>query len=93
MLPTVISVASVNSVSTFNKTSENIHVIVLTYDAPETDHIIRRDKPGHTTEKRECCSRHHDVIRYKKNPGSIATRVIFIRGFITAIYLPEYYSA
>ena len=89
IIPSFNYVASVNSVSTFNKTSDNIHVIVLTYDAPETDHITMRDKPGHAMEKIGYYYRRHGAIRCYINIGSIATTVLLIRAFITVMELLE----
>ena len=41
-----------NSISIFNNSSEYQQLIVFTYDAPDTDHIVMRDKTGRDKEKR-----------------------------------------
>ena len=50
-LPGIIYVASVNYVSNFNPPSDPPHYILLSYDAPSTEHTIIRDKPGCVKEK------------------------------------------
>ena len=50
-LPDTLSNASVISGSTFTNPSDPPKVILLSYDAPSTDHTITRDKYGRAMEK------------------------------------------
>ena len=62
-----IYVASGNYVSNLTTPSESSQGSLLTSDAPDTYHIITRDKPGNETEKIGYHNRKHDgTICYKK---------------------------
>ena len=76
--------------STLNTPSEPPQVILLTYDALQNDHTIKREKYGCGMEKRWYWSRIHDGIICNKNWGYITLRVLFIRGFITFMDLTEW---
>ena len=65
-IPSAISAASGRSVSNLITPYDSPQVILLTSDAPDTEHIIMRDKLGRATEKRGYCSRRHDTIRCYK---------------------------
>ena len=66
-LPDDITVPSGNSIITLDTHSNYPQVILLSSDAPSTDGIIMRDKPGRAADKIVYCSRHHGVIRcYRK---------------------------
>ena len=53
MLPDVIYAASIKYVSNFIAPSGSSWDILMTSDAPDTDHILIREKTGHTMEKLE----------------------------------------
>ena len=52
LLAAVISVASGNYASTLTTPYDSPQVILLIFDAPDTDHTITREKPVCATEKR-----------------------------------------
>ena len=63
LIPDSIYVASVKSDSTLTTNYEPPQDILITYDYPNTDHIIMRDKPGYATEKIEYYYRHHNGMK------------------------------
>ena len=67
LLPASIYVAYGKYVSTLDTPSELPQVVILTYDAPNTDHAIIIDKHDCATEKRGYFSRSHDGKYALKN--------------------------
>ena len=86
-LPDSISIFYGNSVITFTNPYDDQKSIVINYYAPYTDNIITRDKPGCATDNRGYYSRRYDRKRCYKNPGYIATRVLFTIGLMNAMVL------
>ena len=83
--PVAIYVASRNYASTLIKYLRPSQVILLTRDAPETDHTMTRDEYDCRKAKRGYCDWRYYGIG--KKLGSIDTRVILKRGIINVMYL------
>ena len=66
LLPASIYVAYGKYVSTLDTPSELPQVVILTYDAPNTDHAINTDKPICVTDKVGHFSRIHDGKSFHK---------------------------
>ena len=65
LLPSAISVASENSVSTFSTSSDSLDI--LPTDDPNTLHVLEKDMPLNGRFQRGCCSMKHCLKRcYKK---------------------------
>ena len=60
MLPSTISVASENSVSTLITPSDLPRLILLTYDGPNSPHSMNKYEPYHGRVKRGYLSRKND---------------------------------
>ena len=66
LLPSVISIASENSVNTFNTPSNSQKLLLLNSDDPNNTHVMNKDEPYSGRVKRGYCSRKFDKKYAKK---------------------------
>ena len=88
-LPATISIASENSLCSSTSPCNPPTIHFPGSDIPVMDHNMIKDNIGWEKQRRGYSARRHDGKICYKNLGLIALHVLFIRGFITVMNLPE----